>query len=77
MAQSSSTYAAEEAGLFHNEELFNKYIISRLPPKLLDTFRTTTRATSCAYHKITFTHGDIAPRNIMVDDEGDITGILD
>jgi hypothetical protein len=70
-------YAAEEARPFDNEEQFNEYFISRMPPKLPDTFRTPTRAILGADHKIVFTHGDIAPRNIMVADEGHITGILD
>lgn len=42
-----------------------------------ETILEEIRATMRDDHGVVFTHGDLAPRNIMVSDDASITGIVD
>ncbi|KAL4244281.1 Protein kinase-like domain superfamily protein [Abortiporus biennis] len=68
--------SAEAFGPFENEASFNDYLIEIaemwMDPSMLPEIRHRMKDN----HSIVFTHGDLAPRNIMV--KGDrITGIID
>jgi len=67
-------------GPFDNEAQFNDLIISAYHDRWGETrpkFHTFLRSLYRDNHRILFTHGDLAPRNIMVSDDGRITGIID
>ncbi|KAJ5236927.1 hypothetical protein N7489_007018 [Penicillium chrysogenum] len=54
----------------------DEYLFSRLTtsvPDLVHNYMGTNRAD----HDMVFTHGDLAPRNILVDDHGHVTAVLD
>ncbi|KAJ7027726.1 kinase-like protein [Mycena alexandri] len=64
-------------GPFKNESEFNDFLVKHaqgnFPP---DPFLDETRRLMCDNHRIVFTHGDFAPRNIMV--QGDVVvGLID
>ncbi|KAL4244585.1 Protein kinase-like domain superfamily protein [Abortiporus biennis] len=68
--------SAEAFGPFKDEAAFNDYLIDVaemwMDPSMLPEIRSRMKND----HSIVFTHGDLAPRNIMV--KGDrITGIID
>jgi aminoglycoside phosphotransferase len=68
------------AGPFDTETQFNDLIASAYHHRWGESrpkFHTFLRSLYRDNHHIVFTHGDIAPRNIMVSDEGHITGIID
>ncbi|KAJ5878513.1 hypothetical protein N7455_001978 [Penicillium solitum] len=54
----------------------DEYLFSRLTTTVSDFVRNTT-ATKQPDDNIVFTHGDLAPRNILVDDHGHVTAVLD
>ncbi|OAA36782.1 Protein kinase-like domain protein [Beauveria brongniartii RCEF 3172] len=59
-----------------DEAEFNEYLISSLFHKIPSVLRTSIRDHLQTDHRIVFTHGDLAPRNIMMQD-GKISGIVD
>ncbi|KAJ7183782.1 kinase-like protein [Mycena filopes] len=64
-------------GPFANEAQFNDFLVrhaqGNFPP---DPFLDETRRMMCDTHRIVFTHGDFAPRNILV--QGDVVvGLID
>ncbi|KAL7790756.1 kinase-like protein [Trichoderma ceciliae] len=66
-----------ECGPFASERLFNGFLLEDIvgtAPKLM---RHYARHSLSDNHEIVFTHGDFAPRNILVDEEGRVTAILD
>ncbi|KAJ3823775.1 kinase-like protein [Lentinula raphanica] len=61
---------------FPNEGAFNDFLISVAAPYMDETNLPGIRARMRDDHRICFTHGDLAPRNIMV--KGDeVTAIID
>ncbi|KAK5989198.1 hypothetical protein PT974_10698 [Cladobotryum mycophilum] len=69
-------YFTYDAPNCHDEAGFNAYLLSSVfkdsPPAIHEAFAKALRTG----HRIVFTHCDLAPRNIMVQD-GKITGLLD
>jgi len=68
------------AGPFDTETEFHDLIISAYHSRWGESrpkFHTYLRSLYRDNHRIFFTHGDIAPRNIMVLDDGRISGIID
>ncbi|EIM81361.1 kinase-like protein [Stereum hirsutum FP-91666 SS1] len=63
-------------GPFPDESAFNDHLIRAAEPFMDETQLPGIRAQMVDSHRIVFTHGDLAPRNIMV--KGDVvTGIID
>ncbi|KAJ3984097.1 kinase-like protein [Lentinula detonsa] len=63
-------------GPFPNESAFNDHLILAAEPYMDETTLPAIRARMRDDHRICFTHGDLAPRNIFV--EGDtVTAIID
>lgn len=68
--------AVLEGGPFDSEQEFNKFILGYLIKSLPNIFRHYAESGLMDDHEIVFTHGDFAPRNILV--EGDrVTAIID
>jgi aminoglycoside phosphotransferase len=63
-------------GPFDNEDAFNQFLLSDAYPSTAKILRDIALRSLRTDHEIVFTHGDFAPRNILVKD-GKITGILD
>ncbi|KAM0666490.1 hypothetical protein MY8738_005680 [Beauveria namnaoensis] len=59
-----------------DETEFNEYLISSLFPPIPSVLKSSFRDHLRTGHRIVFTHGDLAPRNIMMQD-GKISGIVD
>ncbi|KAL4875144.1 kinase-like protein [Aspergillus karnatakaensis] len=66
-----------EGGPFESEEEFNQFVLSDLLRGIPDLMRHYAKYALTTGHEIVFTHADLAPRNIMVDDTGRVTGIID
>ena len=67
--------AAVECGHFESEKEFNEFIMGDLV-KMPDLLYHYSKYALMENHEIVFTHGDFAPRNILV--EGDrVTAVLD
>ncbi|KAJ7452851.1 kinase-like protein [Mycena latifolia] len=64
-------------GPFRNESEFNDFLVKHAEgPFGPDPFLDETRKMMCDTHRIVFTHGDLAPRNIIV--QGDVVvGLID
>ncbi|OAA78873.1 Protein kinase-like domain protein [Akanthomyces lecanii RCEF 1005] len=60
----------------NDEVQFNEYLESTLFRQISSMLRTSLRGQLRTGHRIVFTHGDLAPRNIVVQD-GRISGIVD
>ncbi|KAJ5384283.1 hypothetical protein N7517_002194 [Penicillium concentricum] len=54
----------------------DEYLFSRMTTSVPDLVRSDT-ATKRREGNMVFTHGDLAPRNILVDDHGHVTAVLD
>jgi len=67
---------SKEGGPFDTEAEFNEFIISRFHPRINKSLINIIRQTLRTDHKILFTHGDISPRNILIEN-GHIICILD
>ncbi|PYH93063.1 kinase-like protein [Aspergillus ellipticus CBS 707.79] len=65
-----------EGGPFDNEGEFNEFLFSKIISRVPQTFRYHAMKTFKDSHQIMFTHGDLAPRNILVLD-GHVTALLD
>lgn len=63
-------------GPFDTETTFNQFLLSDIYTSTATILRDIALRSLRSDHKIVFTHGDFAPRNIMVKN-GTITGILD
>lgn len=61
--------AFEAHGPFPDEAAFHDYLLTRHPPAPDEVQR--------AGHGIRFTHGDLAPRNALVDERGRLVGLVD
>src|SRR5437762_6579058 len=64
-------------GPFENEAQLNDFIASAYLARWGGKFHMFLRSIYRDDHRILFTHSDISPRNIMVSEEGHITGIID
>ncbi|OAX78622.1 hypothetical protein ACJ72_07068 [Emergomyces africanus] len=69
-------YVTIECGPFNSEKLFNEFLVSDISPKAPEMLLHYARHALDDNHEIVFTHSDLAPRNILVN-EGRITAILD
>ncbi|KAF4154642.1 hypothetical protein CNMCM6069_009042 [Aspergillus lentulus] len=65
-----------EGGPFNSEEEFNEFILSDIVPSAPELLRHYARFALMDGHSFVFTHGDLAPRDILVD-EGRVTALLD
>ncbi|KAF4201755.1 hypothetical protein CNMCM8927_001084 [Aspergillus lentulus] len=65
-----------EGGPFTSEEDFNEFILSDIVPSAPELLRHYARFALMDGHSFVFTHGDLAPRDILVD-EGRVTALLD
>ncbi|KAJ9316053.1 hypothetical protein DTO271D3_3629 [Paecilomyces variotii] len=66
-----------DGGPFESEKLFNDFILADVIPQIPQLLKDYAKDAVKDGHNIVFTHGDLAPRNILVDDEGHVTAILD
>ena len=63
-------------GPFPNESAFNDHLVSVAEPYMDETTLPSIRALMRDDHRIVFTHGDLAPRNILVQG-GKVVAIVD
>ncbi|CAG8124898.1 unnamed protein product [Penicillium salamii] len=68
---------ATRCGPFDSEKAFNEWRLSDIKRDLKDPMKPCVMFALPDDHEILFTHGDISARNINVDENGNITGILD
>ncbi|KAL4790580.1 kinase-like protein [Aspergillus venezuelensis] len=66
-----------EGGPFESEKKFNEFILADIVRIAPDLLRHYAKHALLDTHEIVFTHGDLAPRNILVDDSGNVTAVLD
>ncbi|KAK2750248.1 hypothetical protein FQN55_002393 [Onygenales sp. PD_40] len=64
-------------GPFDSEEAFNDFLVGKRGNEFPSTFRRYARAAMSDGHEIHFAHGDFSPRNIMVDENGEVKAVLD
>ncbi|KAE8154190.1 kinase-like domain-containing protein [Aspergillus avenaceus] len=70
-------------GPFANKEEFYEYLFSPASSHGFKSITAYKQALSCARklehhsHRVTFTHGDFKAHNIMVDDDGHLSGFID
>ncbi|KAL3473712.1 kinase-like domain-containing protein [Aspergillus californicus] len=65
-----------ECGPFDTEQAFNKFILQEVHDRTPDILRELIKEAVLDTHEIVFTHSDLAPRNILVEN-GQVTAILD
>ncbi|KAJ5281664.1 hypothetical protein N7478_007036 [Penicillium angulare] len=70
-------YVSIEGGPFDSEQEFNKSILEDLPPGLPVIYQHLAENALTDGHEIVFTHSDFATRNILVDENCQVTAILD
>lgn len=79
----SSRVPLHVMGPFENEYQMHKYLLSAASShafKSEEAFRKTlasAKEIECMHHRVVFTHGDLKHHNILIDDEGNLTGFLD
>ena len=76
----STNRSKVEGGPFENEALFNEFLCANIGPGLPGIVTDIARDSLAAKgHEIVFTHADLAPHNILVDDRdgGLVTAVLD
>lgn len=66
-----------QGGPFNTEKEFNDFVVEKDNEIIPPFFKRYARAGLRDDHKIHFAHGDFSPRNILVDKEGCVTGVLD
>ncbi|OJD26514.1 hypothetical protein ACJ73_02109 [Blastomyces percursus] len=66
-----------EGGPFDSEQLFNEFILSDIVRTAPDLLRHNAKHALEDSHQIVFTHADLAPRNILVNEDGRVTALLD
>ena len=60
---------------FADLDAFNAHLLSLVPPRIREN--PTVIAALAKRHRIVFSHNDLLPRNILVDHNGQLVGILD
>lgn len=70
-------FSSLEGGPFDSEQEFNEFILGDMVRTAPGFLRHYTKHALSDDHEIVFTHRDFAPRNILVDEEGYVTAILD
>ncbi|ODM23959.1 hypothetical protein SI65_01549 [Aspergillus cristatus] len=63
-------------GPFDNERQFHQFLFSRSLDTVPDRLRYFATSSFKEDHEIVFTHGDLAPRNILVDEDGHVRAVL-
>lgn len=63
-------------GPYDTETDFNDFLLAQLDPLTADIQRETIAACLKANHELRFTHADLGPHNILVEN-GRITGVID
>ncbi|UKZ47594.1 hypothetical protein TrVGV298_001817 [Trichoderma virens] len=67
-----------ECGPFETEREFNRFILEDIASTTPEMIQKYARHALFHGHKIVFTHGDLTPRNILIDEEKfKVTAILD
>ncbi|KAL7938312.1 kinase-like domain-containing protein [Trichoderma chlorosporum] len=66
-----------ECGPFETERAFNRYILEDIATTTPEMVRLYARYSLWNHHEINFTHGDFAPRNIIIDENYKVAAILD
>ncbi|KAL2831570.1 hypothetical protein BDW59DRAFT_157998 [Aspergillus cavernicola] len=66
-----------EGGPFESEQMFNEFILADIVRAAPDLLRHYAKHALQDTHEIVFTHSDFAPRNILVDENGKVTAVLD
>lgn len=67
----------KQGGPFATEKLFNEFIFSQIIDTVPEVLHYYAKNSFRDDHEIVFTHGDLAPRNIIVDDDYHVAAILD
>lgn len=77
------SYGARPVGPFENVDAFHQHLLERAgplslaPQDELETINDTIRRAHARHHRVCLTHNDLGPQNVLVDDELNITGIID
>ncbi|KAJ5473555.1 kinase-like domain-containing protein [Penicillium sp. IBT 31633x] len=66
-----------EGGPFESDRLFNQWLLEDVDKRVRSVYRYYAEHALTDDHEINFSHGDVARRNILVDENGRITAILD
>ncbi|KAK0763918.1 hypothetical protein N5P37_003308 [Trichoderma harzianum] len=66
-----------ECGPFETEREFNSYIMEDITSTTPNMLRRYARHALSHNHEIVFTHGDIAPRNIIIGEDKKVAAIID
>lgn len=66
-----------EGGPFESERMFNEFILSDIVSSAPRPMWHYAKYALEDNHEIVFTHADLAPRNILVGENGQVTAILD
>lgn len=66
-----------EGGPFESEKLFNEFILSDIVEKAPPLLKHYAKYALRDDHEVVFTHGDLAPRNIIIDEQCHVKAILD
>lgn len=64
-------------GPFETEADFNTFMIEHEHERMPTIFKDYIRAGLADNHEIHFAHGDFSPRNILVNEDGRVTAVLD
>ncbi|ATY58577.1 kinase-like domain [Cordyceps militaris] len=72
----TTVHSRDEGPVCKDETEFNNYLVSSLFKQIPTVLRTSFRNHLRTDHRIVFSHGDLTPRNIMMQD-GKISGVVD
>jgi aminoglycoside phosphotransferase (APT) family kinase protein len=69
----------EEFGPFADQDEFHRALYNRIPPQEHDNLRSLIeiREAHSKRHRICFTHGDMSPSNLLVDERNRLCGLVD
>ncbi|KAI9933695.1 hypothetical protein ASPWEDRAFT_167965 [Aspergillus wentii DTO 134E9] len=70
-------YGPLVGGPFDTEQQFNEFLLGDIARSIPDLLRHYAKHALDNDHEIVFTHADFAPRNVLVDDQGHVTAIID
>lgn len=66
-----------QGGPFADEKEFNEFMVNWDNTRMATVFKQYAQAGLTDNHEIHFVHGDFSPRNILVDETGCVTAVLD